>query len=262
MNGKKIFSIFMLLSLGLSAFRTPQPTRPAAGAKVVVQWLTVVHGDGSSDYEYILKISAESLQLLRSSGSFNESTLCDDAFKNVENSVIKFVQEPHGADIWCVYTKKLDDLPALEAQWKDDFDHLTIRRLDIKGGTFTADLSWTSFPCSTPDTSVLTCEWSLQMPGKVGDNNATHVDGTTLTWDMSSSSTPYHFTAQSAAGGSSSTMWIILVVLTCCCCLVVVLAGGGIAAYFIMRKRNTAPAVPAAAAASGPVSASGITPQP
>jgi hypothetical protein len=82
------------------------------------------------------------------------------------------------------------------------------------------------------------------MPGKLGDNNATKVDGTTLTWDMSSSATPYHFTAQSATGGSDSTVWIFVAVLLCGCCLVIVVIGGGIAAYFILRKRKPAPAAP------------------
>jgi hypothetical protein len=262
MNGKKILSLGLLFSLLVSAFRPlPQP-RLASSPKITVQWLTVFHGNGSSEYKYVIKISAESLQLLRSSGTFNESTLCDDAFKSLENSVIKFVQEPHGADIWCTYTKNLDDLAALEAQWKDDFDHLTIRRLEIKGGTLYTDISWTTFPCSSPDSSVMTCEWSLQMPGKIGDNNATRVDGATLTWDMSSSSTPYHFTAQSAAGEASSTTWIILAVLMCCCCLVVLLVGGGIAAYFITRNRKAAPAPPAADTAPVPNAASGPPLQP
>jgi hypothetical protein len=146
-------------------------------------------------------------------------------------------------------------LPALEAQWKDDFPHLTIRRLEIKGGTFYADVSWTTFPCSTPDTSVLTCEWSLQMPGKIGANNATRVEDATLTWEISNASTPYHFTAQSATGGSDSTAWIILAVLMCGCCLVIVLIGGGIAVYMILRKRKPAPAASAPAAAPNPIPA-------
>lgn len=252
MNGKKMLSLFMLLSLVLSAFRPPEAPRPASTPKVIVQWLTVVHADGSSEYKYNVKISADSIQQLRNSSTFTESTLCHDAFKSMENTVVQFQQEQHGADIWCTYSKALDDLPALEAQWKDDFTHLTIRRLEIKGGTFYADVSWTTFPCSTPDTSVLTCEWSIQMPGKIGANNATRVDGMTLTWEISNADTPYHFTGQSAAGGSDSTVLIVLAVLMCGCCLVILLIGGGIAAYFILRKRKPASAASGTGAAPEP----------
>jgi hypothetical protein len=262
MNGKKILSLFMLLSLALSAFRPPMQPRLDSNPKIVVQWLTIIHADGSSEYNYILKINSESLQLLRSTSSFSESTLCHDVFQSMENTVITFQQEQHGEAIWCTYKKRLDDLPALEAQWKDDFDHLTVRRLEIKGGTFTSDISWTAFPCSSPDTSTLACEWSIQMPGKIGDNNATRVEGTTLTWDMSASGTPYHFTAQSAIGGSTSNLWIVLAVLMCGCCLVIVVIGGAIAAYFILRNKKPVPAAPAPIAALAPVLPAGPPLQP
>ncbi len=196
------------------------------------------------------------VQTLQTLPNFSTSTLCNDAFQQVENSVVQFQQEQHGDEIWCSYTKKYDDLQALEAQMKDDFAHLTIRRMEITNGTFYYDISWTTFPCSTSDTSLLTCEWAVQMPGKVGANNATKVDGPTLTWDMTNAATPYHFTAQSSVGsGSSSTVIIILTVLLCLCCLVILLIGGGIAAYLILRKRNAAPAEPRPGAASDPASA-------
>jgi hypothetical protein len=105
MNGKKIFSLFILFSLALSAFRFPEAPRPASTPKIIVQWLAIVHGDGSSQYEYILKISADSLQQLRNNSTFSESTVCHDAFASMENSVIKFQQEQHGSDIWCTYSK-------------------------------------------------------------------------------------------------------------------------------------------------------------
>jgi hypothetical protein len=168
--------------------------------------------------------------------------LCNDAFQEVENSVIQFKQEQHGEDIWCTDPKNFDDLQALEAQMKDDFDYLTIRRLEIQGGTFYYDISWTTFPCSTNDSSVLACEWAVQMPGKVGANNATKADGTTLAWDMSNAATSYHCTAQSEIGGGSTTVLAVLAFLARLCCLAVLLIGGGIVVYLILRKRK----VPAA----------------
>jgi hypothetical protein len=137
--------------------------------------------------------------------------------------------------------------------------------LEIKGGTFYLDISWTSFPCATNDASTLTCEWAVQMPGKVGSNNATKVESTTLTWDISSASTPYHFTAQSTVGsgflGMDSTTIAVLAFLMCLCCLVILLVGGGIAAYFIMRRRKAAQAPSKPTAVTVPAGAPGPLPQ-
>jgi len=252
MTGKKILSLILLLSLGLLAFRPPTQPRLDTTPKLVIQWLTVVHGNGSAEIQNILKISQSMVQTLKTLPNFSESTLCNDAFQQFENSVVQFKQEQHGEDIWCTYTKNFDDLQALETQMTDDLGHLTIRRLEITGGTFYYDISWSTFPCATNDTSVLTCEWAVQMPGKVGANNATTVEGTTLTWDMSNAATPYHFTAQSATGGSDSTVWIVLGVMTCLCCLAIILIGGGIAAYLILRKRKAPAAAPAETGSTNP----------
>jgi hypothetical protein len=266
MNGKKILSLVMVLSLGLSAFSVPAQPRLDTTPKMVIQLLTVVHENGSANFSYVVKLSKTLVQTLQNVPNFSESTMCEDVFESIETSVVQFKQEQHGEDIWCTYTKNLDDLPALKAQWTDEFDHLTVRRLEIKGGTFYLDISWTSFPCATNDASTLTCEWAVQMPGKAGSNNATKVEGTTLTWDISSASTPFHFTAQSAIGGGflgmDSTTIAILAFLMCLCCLVILLAGGGIAAYLILRRRKSAQAASKPAAVTVPVGPPGPSPQP
>ena len=254
MKEKRLLSLFLLIALGLTAFRPPAQPRIQTTPKMVVQWLTIVHADGSAETQNILKISSALVQTLKSLPNFTESTLCNDAFQSVENSVVQFQQAQHGDEIWCTYTKPYDDLQALEAQMKDDFTHLTIRRLEIQGGTFYYDISWTTFPCSTRDPSLITCEWAVQMPGKVGNNNATKADGTTLTWDMTSAATPYHFTAQSDVGGGSTTVVAVLAVLGCLCCLVILLIGGGIAVYLILRKRKAPPAGSPSVASADPVS--------
>jgi hypothetical protein len=261
MKGKKNLSLVMFLSLGLLAFSAPAQPRLDSTPKMVIQFLTTVHENGSADFGYVIKINQALVQSLQNISNFSEGTICEDVFRSIETSVVQFKQEQHGEEIWCTYTKHLDDMAALEVQWKDDFDHLTIRRLELKGGTFYLDISWTAFPCATNDTSVLTCEWTVQMPGKVGSNNATKVEGTTLNWDMSGAGTPHHFTAQSTVGGGflgmDSTTIAVLAFLTCLCCLVILLVGGGIAAYFILRKRKAAPAASEPATVSAPVRPAG-----
>jgi hypothetical protein len=266
MNGKKILSLFMLLSLMLSAFRPPEQPRPDPNAKILFEFLTIINSDGSAEFKYILKISQAEIKELRGTSGFSETKICQNLTDQLEGNIGVFTQEPHGDTIWCVMSKNFDDLDALQTQLKDDFPRLSIRRLEIKSGTFYLDLSWSKFPCTTTDSSLFSCEWAVDMPGKAGDNNATRVEGTTLTWDMSVSSAPYHFTAQSAVGsgflGMDPTVIAVLMFLMCGCCLVVILIGGGIAAYLILRKRNPATAAPEPSAAPEPVLPAGPPPQP
>ena len=246
MSGKKILLLLMLLSLGLFAFCPSASSRPDSNAKTVFQYLTVVNKDGLAEFHFILKINQARIQEYRNSG-FSESKLCQESITNTN----AYTQEPHGEEIWCTFTYHFDNLKELEKQLPHDFDQnqitsssisgLTINRLEIKDGTFTLDLSWSNFPCRLAEGSLDVCEWSVQMPGKVGNNNASRVEGTTLTWDMSTAASPHHFTAQSGVGNSllgiDPTLAAISVFALLGCCCILLLAAGGVG-FFLLRRKN------------------------
>ena len=262
MHGKKILSLFLLLPLVLSAFRPPEQPRPDPNAKIILQFLTAIQSDGSSEFQLVVKISKAQIQTLSTASGYSESTICHNMTSQLQNNIGGFTQKQHGEDIWCTASKNFDNLDALKKGLADDFNRLTVRRLEIQSGTFYLDLYWNGFPCTTPDATQFSCEWAVQMPGTVGANNATRVEGTTAIWDMSVSATPFNFTAQSALSGGWTTAIAIVVFLLCGCCMVILLIGGGIAAYLILRRRNAPPAAPKpgtspdAAGPAGPVALS------
>ncbi len=241
-----------LVPLALMAFAPPPATRSAAETQIVFQFLTVVHEDSSAEFSAILKFSKTGIDEALKNADYPEDELCANATKDVESNFGTFEQENHGEAIWCTYSIRMDNLQGLRNHLEDEFA-VDVRALQIEDNTFTLDLSWTRFPCTTTDPSKFGCEWSVEAPGKVGENNATDVSGRTLTWDLAAHGTPMRFTAESEVGGFDPTVLIVVLVLTCCCCTGLLLIGGGIGLYLYMRKRNrasdgaepAAPAVPA-----------------
>lgn len=245
MSGRKILLLLTLLSLGLYAFYPAASARPDANAKTVIQYLTKINTDGSAEFYFIFKINKARIQEYRASG-FSISALCQ-----TNNGDYTYSQEQHGEDIWCTFTSHFENLKELENQLQLDFSEnqmtpsstsrLTINRLEINDGAFYLDLSWSNFPCRLVDGSLEGCEWSVQMPGKVGNNNASRIEGTTLTWDMSTAAAPHTFMAQSGVGnsflGMDSNLAVIggIVLLGCCCVLLPITAGVG---FFLIRRKS------------------------
>jgi hypothetical protein len=243
-------------ALAISAFARQPAARPAPEVQMTFQFLTTVHDDGSVDFGIVLKFSPTGLEELLKGVDYTEDEVCAKATSEIENVLGTFSQEKHGEEIWCTYSTTLDNLQGLRNQFERDYS-VDVNRLEIEDSAFFLDMVWHQFPCTSLDSSKYKCEWVVEAPGKVGKNNATSVSGNTLTWDMTSSSTPKHFTAESEVGGFDPTLLIIGIVLLCGCCLVIFLIGGGVGLYLYMRKRNqtpagTQPAAPSAPPASSP----------
>jgi hypothetical protein len=237
MNGKRSLFWLGLVPLALMAVARAPAVRSAPEPQAVLQYLTVVHEDGSADFEVILKFSKTGLDKALKNAGFSEDELCAHATQEVESNFGTFSQEKHGEAFWCTSSLRMDTLQELHNHLENDFG-VNVRTLKIEDKTFTLDLSWTMFPCTTADPATFGCEWSVEAPGNVGKNNATDVSGRTLTWDLASQATPMRFTAESEVGGYDPTLVILLVIFSCGCCLTILLIGGGIGVYFYLRKRN------------------------
>ncbi len=238
MNGKRTFLWLVSTALILSAFGRPPVLRPDSDARIIFQFLTTVNADGSAEFEYLIKYSKEQIEENLDTGGYSKDDLCGETTAGIESAIGTFSQETHGEDIWCTYSTKLDTLQGLNHYLDDGFT-ISVNRLEIEDKKFYLDLSWPEFPCKADDPSKVTCEWVVKAPGKVGENNATRVEGNTLTWDMSVSGTPLNFKVESAVGGGSdSTLAIVLAILMCGCCTVLLLIAGGAAVFFLLRKRK------------------------
>ncbi|MBN1440645.1 MAG: hypothetical protein JW929_14650 [Anaerolineales bacterium] len=242
-----------LAGLLLSAFGSPPAPRPDPNARIIMQFLTVVNADGTAEFHYIFKYGKALLEDIKEAGKVPLDDICEETFAEIEDPDFTFTQENHGEEIWCTNMQEFDTLPDLVDMLEDDFGNLSVRRLEIENHTFFLDLSWSRFPCTSSDPSDFTCEWTVEAPGKVGENNATRVEEDRLTWDLMDSDTPRKFQAESAAGGSDTTLWIVLAaVLTCGCCTVLLLIIGGVAAYLIWSRRKRASEAPEDAEAAAP----------
>jgi hypothetical protein len=250
MHGKRPLCWFGLVPWAVLAFAGPPARRPVSDAQIVFQFLTVVHEDGSAEFETILRFTPAGIDEFLKKNDAAEDAICAEATKQIVNSFGAFTQVHHGEDIWCTYAITLDNLPELRNHLEDEYA-VNVRALEITDATFALDLSWTRFPCTTSDSVKFGCEWSVEAPGKVGDNNATRVIGRTLTWDLTANGTPKRFTAESKVGGSDSTLPILVFILMCGCCTVILLMGAGIGVFYFLRKRNrpSADAKPSAPAA-------------
>jgi hypothetical protein len=254
MNGKKTLSWLVLAAFALAAFGRPPSPRTDRNARVVFQFLMVVNRDGSAELHHNVKYSKEQIDQLLEKGDYPREEVCQETTSDLEKAFGAFAQEEHGDEIWCTYTISMDNLKGMRSHLTDEFN-VTIDRLEIEDNTFYLDLTWRSYPCTTTDPSQFSCEWSVQAPGKVGENNATRVDGNTLTWVMSDPGTSKHFKAQSSVGGlDTTTLLIVAALLSCGCCTVVLLIAAGIAVFLLLRKRNPAApeSEPAAAEADPP----------
>ncbi|MGB7540176.1 MAG: hypothetical protein WBM17_16670 [Anaerolineales bacterium] len=253
MNGKRTPYWLGLAPLALFAFVNPAVLAPATESQIVFQFLTVVHEDGSAEFETILKFSKTGIDEALKDADYSEDELCAEATKEIESNFGTFNQKSHGEEIWCTYSVAMDNLQGLRNHFEDEFA-VDVRALEIKDGSFSLDLSWSRFPCTTSDPAKFGCEWSVEAPGTVGDNNATQVNGRTLTWDLAASGTPMRFTAESGVGGFDPTILILVIILTCGCCTVILLIGAGVGAFFYLRKRNKATAGSESPAPAAPVS--------
>jgi hypothetical protein len=241
MNGKRISVFFMLSTAWLFAFGRAPAARSEVNPKVVFQFLTIVHEDGSAEFESILKFSREQIEENLKKGTYSEDAFCENSTSEIERFFGSFNQEKHGEDIWCSYSTEVDNLQGLSNALEDDFS-LTVQRLEIEDETFYLDLSWKTFPCTITNPADFTCEWSVEAPGEIGDNNATRVEGRTLTWDFSEKNISRRFTAESKVGGIDPAVWIVLGILSCGCCTLILLVAGGTAAFFFLRRKKKASA--------------------
>jgi hypothetical protein len=237
MNGKRYPYWLGLAPLVFLASVNPPAVRPVPEAQMVFRYRTAIHEDGSAEFGVVVTFSKTGIAEILKDADYSEDRICAEVTKGIESSLGAFNQEKHGEEIWCTYSIGMDNLQGLRNHLEDEF-MVNVRALEIADDTFTLDLSWTRFPCTTSDPAKFGCEWSVEAPGNVGDNNATQVNGRILTWDLAAHDTPMRFTAESGVGGFDPTIVILMVIFSCGCCLTILLIGGGIGVYFYLRKRN------------------------
>jgi hypothetical protein len=231
-------------------------------AACTMQTVTEVKSDGSGTYTIEYGFTQDELDSLAQFGMTEDemSDPCNmsDMMGSDMPSDITFTQEKRGEETWCTYTKSFKDLDELNAYFASDMEGMTVNRLEIADNTFYYDIT----PGDTGDTSGLDMlgiamkfNWVLKVPGTVGANNASKVDGNTLTWDLLSKDLPDHFTAESSLGGGglfgpltssleglTSGLGVsvpVLIAVLCGCCLGVVVIIAVIVVVVVTRRKKS-----------------------
>jgi hypothetical protein len=220
---------------------------------------TRVNADGSGTWNIDFVFSQDDIAMLESFGSTVQE-FCDEMVEDLPPGARVTLEETDD-EARCSMTQTFASLDELRSFYQEDGDGIIIHRLEITGGRFYYDITL-DFE-DEEDISGLgffTMNWKLTMPGAVGANNATSVDGNTLTWSLTPGKSE-RIQAESAAGAFASgppigtdgtgepgsrANWIIIA-LACLCglLLLVVIA---VAIFLVLRKRKSQnePAAPAA----------------
>jgi hypothetical protein len=140
-------------------------------------------------------------------------------------------------ETWCIYETaftSLDDLKAI-------YGSTDTRVNDISSAdgifTYDIDLDLGTDSSSMPSGGVLT--WTVIMPGKVNENNATQQDGNSLKWDLKVGEVNNIRAVSTTSGGlnlGGNTPWLIGGACMCMCLIALVVIG--VVAFFVVRNNK------------------------
>jgi hypothetical protein len=150
-----------------------------------------------------------------------------------------FEEEKRGEDTWCVAVSSFEDIDEL-ARLYEEMGFVKIRELALAQGELVYDLEIDT-QGSEGATMPGNLTWVLELPGKVGGQNADTVEGKRLTWTLESgkvtevqaSSDLLAPTLPFDLGGSEA--WIIAGV-SCVCCGGVLLLVAVVVVLLLRRK--------------------------
>lgn len=206
--------------------------------------ITSIKSDGSGLYSQEIGFTADEISSLSSMGS--ETSICDSTKSDMSsmpaNTVMR--EEVRGDETWCVFEasfSSLDELKSIYGSSDIVINDISLVdnninydvTLDMTGGDFGSALS------------MLNMKWIVEMPGKVSNHNADEVDGSTLTWNLTTGD-EINIHAESKNGGLSSFSSEYLLIgigLLCLCILILVIIA---VVIFLVVRKNKAKKMPEA----------------
>lgn len=198
-------------------------------AACTIRTVTDVKADGSGAFTMEFGFTDAELTSMEQFGVSSDTGVCSmsESMGADVPADITFEEVKRGDTTWCTYTKSFKNLDEMKAYFASEMEGMTVNRLEIKDGKFYYDIT-PGDTSSMSDTSglpfTMDFSWIVKVPGTVGTNNATKVEGQTLTWDLLSSGLPDRFQAESSVGGGGlfgldQTTLIIIAIAGGCCIL-------------------------------------------
>jgi predicted small secreted protein len=220
-------------------------------AACTIRTVTDVKSDGSAVFTMEFGFTDQELTSME---QFGMSSDTDAGVCNMGQSMgaempadITFEEVKRGDTTWCTYNRSFKNLEEMKTYFADEME-MEINRLEIKDGKFYYDVK-TGDTTSMSDMSglpiTMTYEWVLKVPGKVGANNATKVEGQTLTWDLTASNMPDSLKAESDIGGGGGLFGLdqttlIILVIGGGCCILAVIAIAAVVLFLVARRKPAA----------------------
>lgn len=146
--------------------------------------VTHVETSGAGTLTIEIGLTPDEVAQLRSLGSDSAAGPCAAmALEGAEAAESPaFEEQRRGQETWCVSTQAFDDGSQLESLYRQ-LDGTSIHELVEREGIFVYDIDIeTQAPQGFPPVPTIT--WALELPGKIGENNADRVDGQRLEWTL------------------------------------------------------------------------------
>jgi hypothetical protein len=200
---------------------------------------TQINDDGSGTWSTEFILNQQDKESLATLGTTVEEFCNESGADMPPGSAINI--EDKGEETWCIISVPFANLSELRQMYAES-DGIVVNRLEIVGDTFYYDVSVdaTSSESDMGTGGLIGMNWKVTVPGKVGANNATSVDGNALTWDLTSNQV-MNAQVQSSLGGGGigGISWGTIAIAlgaVCLCGLVIIIVV--IVVFLVMRKRK------------------------
>jgi hypothetical protein len=197
---------------------------------------TQINDDGSGIWSTEFILNQQDKESLISMGTTIEE-FCNQSGADMPAGSATTIEEK-GEETWCIISVPFANLDELRKMYTDS-DGIVVNRLEIVDDTFYYDLSvdMTSSETDMSSGGLVGMNWKVTVPGNVGANNATSVDGNALTWDLTTNQV-MNVQVQSSMGGIPWVTIFIALGAVCLCALVIIIIA--VVIFFVVRKPKAA----------------------
>jgi hypothetical protein len=204
-------------------------------AGCTVEYHTSFQEDGSGQMAMAIGYTAQEASDLAELSGGDTANLCQELWAESSsdlppNATIR--EEQRGDETYCLVEFSFANLDELRSIYEEQ--DVTVDRLEIVDDRFYYDVS-VDMTGTEGLGFAMNMTWVVTMPGSMGENNASEVNGRTLTWNLAMGQVN---TLQAESSlGNSNWVWWVAGGLGCLCLLVLVIAAiAGLALYLRKKK--------------------------
>jgi len=207
-----------------------------------VNFITDIKSDGSGNYTQEIGFQGDEATVGGLSAA--DADFCAKEAKDLPPNTTTRKETRNENETWCIYETpftSIDDLKTIYGT-----TDTRINEISLVDGKLTYDISLDLSGDTGSSDAPITAEiyWSLTLPGRVVENNATEQNGNTLKWKLVPG-TVNGIRAVSEPGslGGGAVLWYVLGggAFLCLCCFLPLLIAG--AAFFFLRRKKSAAVV-------------------